>query len=368
MADHNNNNNNNNNNNDDDINNNLLTPNKQPHKKGFRKIFSEMVRQAKSPKLPRIRSINTSERNNIEEASNLDITNNKDNSQLLAILPRRRVQSTSSTRSLIHRRRQPSLSNKELERIALKYKRTNTTPPPSRRRDEYQTEPSFSNSTQQVIRNSDHLKYKTWSSPPLGLVERLNEGDPFPSSTNNSKTSNKHIVHPSTNSANNYNLAKSKNRPKLYRQQGFNNTEQGRFMKSQSADHANTEQRRFMKSRSIDHATSKTTLDTTFEKSEIQAVVKTEINKVIGHNTKYEEILVQKWSKDICTKVRDHLRLRTGRYIKIVVNSMIGTALLREKEFATCNILSNIQTSDLFVVTVVKSDELFVSVWVLVSP
>ena len=380
---------------------NMLEPNNSNknssnhQKKGFRKIFSEMVRQAKSPKLPRIRSINNTsslERNSIDEDSDT-INNNKDSNnnqnQLLApaaTLPRRRAQSTSSARSLIYRRRQPSLSNKELERIALKYKRSNTTPPPSRSK-QGESEGGVASSQHN---NINHLKFKTWSSPPLGFVEQLNNNDdstltgPFKQSSITNRTStttrnNANIPAIVVNKDNcnflNVDYSKTRgvrggNRPKLYRQQTVNNNLNIGAITQHQQQH-----RKLTKSQSADHASASTSASSCrtsrFEKDEIQAIVRTEINKVIALHTKYEEILVQKWSKDICTKVRDHIRLRTGRYIKVIVNSMIGTVSPigdQGGKHATCNILSSIQSDDQFVVTVVKSEELFVSVWVLISP
>ena len=406
----------NNNNQLEDNNTHLLHPNKNIKQRkqnggGFRKIFSEMVRQAKSPKLPRFKFISTQDDGDGDEALASSNVNNtpttstsfNDNSTQLASLPRRRVQSTSSARSMIYRRRQPSLNNKELEKIAMKYKQSNTTPPPSRREDENKT--AF---------RSHQFKYKTWNAPPLNLSRehnQLNTGlrcnqmgvgrritttkNTIPTLfLNANKMDNDNFDNSSKTKISNLLTSSAvKNVPKLPRQHSLNQTtnnsrnsnnnnsnNQGQY------DNLKNHNKRFTKSQSVDQvSTTATTTAATllqkhrkFEKILIQSIVKAEINTVIGQQCKYEEILVQKWSKDICSNVRDHIRLQTGRYVKIVVNSMIGSICPPAQsrsidsgtstELATCNILSSIQASDQFVVTVVKNEELFISVWVLISP
>lgn len=377
----------------DNNNNAAINNNIHQQKKGFRKLFSEMVYQAsKSPKLPRIRSINTFlEGNNFDEENHLDNNNNKTkegNQQqhlLAATLPKRRSHSTSSTRSLIHRRLQPSLSNKELETIALKYKRTTSTPPLSSRNKHGDkgvaiSSPKHSQKQATLRNNNDHSKYKIWSSPPLRFFEDLNTGTTAPvQQSNNNIPSNKSNVYVPTNAKNmdNNNLSKLDYSKTTSRERGGEGSKI-KLNKQQSENNnqnstATQHHRKLTKTQSADYVTSYSTTScyrTGFEKDEIQIMVRTEVNEVIAQHTKYEKILDQKWSKDICTRVRDHIRLRTGPYKKVIVNSMIGTIIpMNDQEnHATCNIVTNIQTDDQFVITVVKSEELFVSVWVFISP
>jgi len=102
-------------------------------------------------------------------------------------------------------------------------------------------------------------------------------------------------------------------------------------------------------------------------KNEIKEIISRVIERVVGCN-KYQDTLVQKWSRDICTSVRNHVRTLTGmEHAKVVVTTLIGSVVLStdNADSASCNILSNISNDDLFVLVVLENSDIFLSVWVL---
>ena len=272
-----------------DYNNNKQQSKENKHKKGFRKMFSEMVRQARSPKFPRI---NFSDRTNSTTSD--DSLGSEYNTT-----PRRRSQSTSSARSFIYRRRQSSLSNKELEKIAMKYKKKSK--------------------SSSEIENSEEVQREV---NPKEKEVGSGEFDIQNKQSNDNHQSSRHQS----------------------------------LCKSYSSDNTSRPQQQNKSSELI------------IDKNDIRKIMQTETLRVIG-TKKYVEEMAPKWSKEICTSVRDCIRIRTGKFVKIIVNAMLGTVSEKPKDSAAnFQIVSSICPIDQFVVSVVQNEEIFISVWVLVSP
>uniref|UniRef100_A0A7M5UZ53 Uncharacterized protein n=1 Tax=Clytia hemisphaerica TaxID=252671 RepID=A0A7M5UZ53_9CNID len=265
-------------------NNNKMQNKENKNKKGFRKIFSEMVRQARSPKFPRI---NFSDRRSSTTSD--DSLGSEYNTA-----PRRRSQSTSSARSFLYRRRQSSLSNKELEKIAMKYKKKSK--------------------SSSEIENSPEVEQRDSNENGLDIDE---------------------LQLPKLNG----NLAPSRHKM---------------LCKSYSSDITTRSQNKYN--------------ELNIDKNDVRTIIQTETLRVIG-TKKYVEELAPKWSKEICTCVRDCIRLKTGKFVKIIVNAMLGTVSEKPKDSAAnFQIVSSIYPTDQFVVSVVQNEEIFISVWVLISP
>ena len=344
-----------------------LNNNTKP-KKGFRQKLSEMIRSSpKSQKPLKSGKLSLENGSTVQNISPEEFEGGRTRSQ--------------SVRSrLKYRRRQSSLSTKELEKIALKYKKQEKNGRPlSQVSSSIEELHGACKNSLSTSLTDNSLKYKTWSSLPHVLLDSNTDvscdnedEDVFDFRKDASPKAipihlRKDLFNPNSSDAVDIDHVDSKE---------VSDNHSKRIFKKQRSLYKNKRQnqhKKLCKSFSSDAtmigASLIAELETRVHETDVRKIIENEIESVIS-DKKYDELLVQKWSKDICTQVRDQIRSKTGKQYKVLVNALIGSidqTNRENRETAGVCIQNCIQKEDCFVLSAMENEDLFISVWALIS-